>query len=195
MECGYCAYAHFGFRLTAALETDFPPVTNEVRIIPVNCAGGLTAGTVGFLDCCLLYVALCYLFCYQPGTCYTFTSSPAMDRCVAQPACPCPLMEKSFTRFFTLHFSSLLFVCLLDFAVAVAAARLIFLTPTTGRARRGEPSGRPAYPPGAHLAAGAGEASAASVPASFVPDRCGQRPRRGPAASLGRRGRPIGARQ
>lgn len=31
VECGYCAYAHFGFRLTAAVETDFAPVTNEVR--------------------------------------------------------------------------------------------------------------------------------------------------------------------
>lgn len=30
VECGYCAYAHFAFRLTAAVETDFAPVTNEV---------------------------------------------------------------------------------------------------------------------------------------------------------------------
>lgn len=35
MECGYCAYAHFGFRLTAAMETDFTPVTNEVRGRPL----------------------------------------------------------------------------------------------------------------------------------------------------------------
>ena len=31
MECGYCAYAHFTFRLSAAVETDFTLVTNEVR--------------------------------------------------------------------------------------------------------------------------------------------------------------------
>lgn len=29
VECGYCAYAHFGFRILAAMETDIAPVTNE----------------------------------------------------------------------------------------------------------------------------------------------------------------------
>ncbi|CAN0082774.1 unnamed protein product, partial [Sphacelaria rigidula] len=31
VECGYCAYAHFGFRITAAMETDIAPVRTEVR--------------------------------------------------------------------------------------------------------------------------------------------------------------------
>lgn len=37
VECGYCAYAHFAFRLTAAVETDFAPVTNEVRGAMITC--------------------------------------------------------------------------------------------------------------------------------------------------------------
>lgn len=41
VECGYCAYAHFSFRLIAALETDFTPVTTEVRGCVRNGAGGM----------------------------------------------------------------------------------------------------------------------------------------------------------
>ncbi|CAN0363525.1 unnamed protein product, partial [Laminaria digitata] len=36
VECGYCSYAHFGFRLTAAMETDFTPVTNEAELAEAN---------------------------------------------------------------------------------------------------------------------------------------------------------------
>ncbi|CAN0193113.1 unnamed protein product, partial [Ectocarpus fasciculatus] len=36
VECGYCAYAHFSFRLIAALETDFTPVTTEAELAEAN---------------------------------------------------------------------------------------------------------------------------------------------------------------
>ena len=43
VECGYCSYAHFGFRLTAAMETDFTPVANEVRRVLLGKVESLAA--------------------------------------------------------------------------------------------------------------------------------------------------------
>lgn len=37
VECGYCAYAHFGFRLTAAMDSSIKSVSDEVRPVCALC--------------------------------------------------------------------------------------------------------------------------------------------------------------